>query len=230
MSAEVKVNSQDFNRVMELCLKHTERTYSQFVNSRAFFVAKKAMEETEKADADKIVFQLAGNVRVKLGVSRKTGQRTMKRQYDVLEGSLAARIINAKLKADGKKMIFGKEMMQAVKRMIGARLRAVAFIRSGWIYAIKTLAPLVGGGKGASIFGNARMTGAAKGYAKPASAALSSIVQCEIGNTALLQGKHSSPMKVGLKGLEKAMAREAQEALNHLREKLGPTFKGFSAS
>jgi hypothetical protein len=144
MSAQLTVDFQNFSRACNEVVKSSERTFPEFANSRMLFVSKKAIEDTEKADASRIAYQLAGNVRTKIRISRKTGKRKAVRQYDVMEDSLAARIVNAKLKAAGQSLIWGRELAKAARRLIGARLRSVAFIRSGWVYAIRTLAPLVG--------------------------------------------------------------------------------------
>jgi Mg/Co/Ni transporter MgtE len=96
MTPQLKIATEEFNRAADVCVQHSERTYDKFINSRGLHVAKKAIEDTEKADASRIVYQLAGNVRTRISVSRKTGKRKTTRQYDATEASLAARIINAR--------------------------------------------------------------------------------------------------------------------------------------
>ncbi len=225
MSAELKISMQEFNRAAELCVQRSERTYDKFINSRALHVAKKAIEDTEKASADKIVFELAHNVAAKSRISRKTGKRKITRTYDLSEQSLAARIVNARLVARGEKTIWGAELVRKAKRMIGGRTKAVAFIKSGWIYAVRTLGAAVGGGAG--VLGATRMSGQAKGYAKPARRAINSVVTAEIANTALLSEDARS--RVAVKGLAKAFDRERKEMLEHAFKTLQPVFSSVSA-
>jgi hypothetical protein len=174
MSVTLNIAGEEFHRAAEQCIRHSERTYDQFINGQALAVASRAIKETEKANADRIAYELAGNVSTKIGTNRKTGKRTTRRQIDVLETSLAARIVNARLVARGEKPIFGRELVKVARRMIGARIKATSFIRSGWIYAVRTLASAVGYSAGARD--GARMTGQAKGYANPARPAVNSVV------------------------------------------------------
>lgn len=226
MSAELKIAVQEFNRAAQACIERSERTYDRFINSRALHIAKKAIQDTEKADANRIAYELAGNVQTRLRVSRKTGQRKASRKYDVMEDSLAARIVNARLAKDGSaRLVWGKELAKRARKLIAARLRAVAFIRSGWIYAIRTLAATVGGGAGA--IGAARMSGQPKGYARPARRAINSNVTAEIGNTALLSEDARS--KVAAKGLARAMDRERREMVDHAFKIFQPVMNSVSA-
>lgn len=224
MSATLEISVKEFSRAAEICIQRSERTYDKFINSRALHVAKKAIEDTEKANGDKIAYELASNVRTQMRVSKKTGMRKTLRKYDVMEDSLAARIVNARLSKAGEALVFGKELAKKARRLIGARLRAVAFIRSGWIYAIRTLGAAVGGA--GSNQGAARMTGQPKGYARPARRAVNSVVMAEIGNTALLS---EAARSVGQKGLAKAFDRERKEMLDHAFRTLKQPVESVSA-
>lgn len=226
MSVSLIADFKSFAAAANAVVADSERTFPEFANSRMLFVAKKAIEDTEKADANRIAYQLAGNVRTKIRISRKTGKRKAVRQYDVMEDSLAARIVNAKLKAAGQSLIWGRELAKAARRLIGARLRSVAFIRSGWVYAIRTLAPLVG--QSSIAPGATKMSGQVKGYAYPARFAISSVVKCEIGNTALIEDKRS-PMAIAERGLSSAVRREQSEMLARWQKKLQPVMDKYSA-
>lgn len=227
MSANMTFALHEFHRAAELCVQHSERTYPQFINGQSLAVAARAIRETERANAQQIAAQLAKDVSVKTRVSTKTGKEKRTYRYKVDENTLAARIINARLVARGETPIWGKELAKAARRLIGARLKAVSFIRSGWIYAVKTLAASVGY---ASARGDsARMTGQPKGYARPARTAISSAVTCEIANTALLQDERT-PMPVAVRGLDAALRFVSRDMLDHLAKKLQPVFKQFSAA
>jgi hypothetical protein len=226
MSAALTIDMREFNRAAELCIAHSERTYPQFINGQLLAVTSQAIKQTEKADANRIAYEMAGNVRTKLRTSRKTGKRSATRQYDVIETSLAARIINARLKASGMPLIWGKELAKAARRMIGARLRAVAFIRSGWVYAVRTLSREVGYSSGRADA--AAMRGQPKGYAIPAKRVVSGAVTGTAVNTALIQNERT-PMPVAMRGLQAAINYVARDMLDHLQKKLQPVLNQYSA-
>lgn len=226
MSAEIKIDFTEFNRAAEQAIRHSERTYPQFINGQALAVASRAIKETDRADASRIASELAKNVTTKTRVSTKTGKTKTSYRYSVDQNTLAARIINARLVDRGEKPIWGKELTKAARRMVGARLKAVNFIRSGWIYAVRTLAASVGYSAGPRD--GARMTGQPKGYAIPARSAISSMVTTEIGNTALLQDKRT-PLPVAQRGLQAALNFVAKDMLDHLAKKLQPVFQEVSA-
>jgi hypothetical protein len=228
MSASITVSLQEFHRAAELAIQRSERTYPQFINGQSLAVASQATKLTEKADANRIAYEMAGNVRTKIRVSKMTGRKKAVRQYDVMEGSLAARIINARLVERGEKPIFGRELVKAARKMIGAKLRSVSFIRSGWIYAVRTLSAAVGYSAGSQAGNTARMMGQPKGYARPARTAISSMVTCEIANTALIE-EGRTPMPVALNGLEAALRFVARDMMAHLAKKLQPEFNAVSA-
>jgi hypothetical protein len=122
MSAELTIATAEFARAAKICIERSERTYDRFINSRALHVAKKAIEDTEKANADKIVYELAGNVSSKRSVSKKTGKVSFRRNYDLGKGfatsfniasrrvdsNLAGMIVNARLTRSGERPIWGK--------------------------------------------------------------------------------------------------------------------------
>ena len=117
----------------------SKKAEAQIVNDKAADWAFKSIGQTEKANAQKIAYDL-GQIGNQVSVSRKTG-KLRKGKRLLKENSLAARIINARLKRKGGKLLFGKEMEKAVNKMIAARMRAVAFIKSGWLAAARRLKP-----------------------------------------------------------------------------------------
>lgn len=208
----------------------SSRTYPQVVNGQSLALATRALRNTIKADANKIAAEL-GQVATQKKVS-KTGRVSFKRIYEDSNDTLAHRIVIARLLEKGGPIPDAREIDRMAKRMRGARLRAVSFIRSGWIYAIRTLATKVGyrdaRGTRARAGEGTRMSGQAKGYAKPAPANSGSVATCEIANTALLQDKRS-PMPVAMAGLNAAFAESVRDMKQHLTDKLNGVFKKYSA-
>jgi hypothetical protein len=230
MRLTTSVNNAEFNRALQAAAKESSRTYPQVVNGQSLALASRALRATMKADANKIAYQL-GQVATQKKVSKK-GRVSFKRIYADTNNTLAHKIVVARLRQRGQPIPDAAEVDRMAKRMRGARLRAVAFIRSGWVYAIRTLATQVGyrdarGGRPRAGEA-ARMTGTQKGYAKPAPKTSGDVAACEIANTALLQDERS-PMPVALAGLNSAFAESVRDMRNHLREKLSGVFRKYNA-
>lgn len=210
--------------------KESSRTYPEVCNGQSLALATRALRGTQKADANRIAYEL-GQIATRKSVS-KTGRVSFRRVYDQSQDTLAHRIVISRLKKSGQPIPDASEIDRMAKRMRGARLRAVAFIRSGWIEAIRILSRLVGykdaRGQRPRASEGARMTGQAKGFARPAQRAFSSVVSCEIGNTALLQDERS-PMPVAMAGLQAGFAESVKDMRTHLEEKLSGVFKKYNA-
>lgn len=208
----------------------SRRTYPEIVNGQGLALASRALRSTEKASANDIATAL-GQIATERRISKK-GKVTLKRIYRTDLSSLAHILVNWKRSKKGQEKIWGTELDRAARRLIGARLRAVAFIRSGWIFAIRALSGIVGYADRRDKLSrgeSARMTGQPKGYAKPARRALSDFVTCEIANTALLSHDGRNPYPVAEKGLAKAVQETILDMRRHMEEKLGKVFKQYSA-
>jgi hypothetical protein len=239
------MNAPDFNKVLAKVNEHSERTYDAFINGQGLRVASFAVRETEKANAAKLkasLWSLYGGKE-----SAGEGKKIYKNQY----GSFSRRasrwskaggakpmvylLVNAARRARGEKRLAGAEMSRAAKKLVGARVRAVAFIKSGWVWSIRTLSAAVG--YSARAGGAASVSGKPKGYAKPARRAINSTVTCEIGNTALIAesaartgSRKGSPMTIAERGLARARDLTAKDMIAHLAKKLQPVLNKFSAA
>jgi len=230
MRATVSTNEREFGQLLREAAAASERTYPQVVNGQGLALSVRALRNTEKAEAGKISQEL-GQTASQTTVSRK-GRVRFKFGF-ASNDTLAHRIVIARLREEGRSIPSQAEIDRMAKRMVGARRRASAFIRSGWIYAIRKLSKMVGykdaRGQRAGAGEAARMTGEAKGYARPATRVLNGIVECEIANTALIQedGASRSPKPVAERGLERAFAESVRDMKRHLEEKLGSVFARF---
>jgi len=80
---------------------------------------------------------------------------------------LAALIINARRGKAGEKGLWGPAMAEAINQMLAARMKSIAFLKSGWIPAIKYLEKLVKKKAGAPrMESRVAQIGKAKGSAK----------------------------------------------------------------
>lgn len=226
----VTTNWPEFNRQLTEVAQHSSRTYPQVVNGQALAFASRAIRATEKANVEQIAVEL-GQIATQRRVSKK-GKVSYRRIFRTDLSSLAHILVNWRRKKAGENMLWGDELDAKAKRLIGGRLRAVAFIKSGWIYAIRTLSAAVGYGDRRDKLARgetAKMSGQPKGYARPAKTAISSVVTCEIANTALISHDGRNPLPVAERGTQKAMAETIADMRRHLEEKLGKVLKQYSA-
>lgn len=225
----VSVNIAEFNRVLDMVARDSSRTYPEVCNGQGLALSSRALRATKRTSAGRIAVelgQIATNIRI-----NKRGKLVKTRVYDPERSTLAYRIV-AKRMHDSGQSFTQAELDAAVKRFRSARIRSAAFIRAGWIQAIKVLSRVVGykdtRGQRASTSEAARITGQPKGYAIPATRRISDFVTCEIGNTALLQQEHGNPLPIARAGLEYAFGESARDMLRHLREKLSPVFAKYN--
>lgn len=231
MTPTVIINLPEFNRLLQQCAENSSRTYPEVANGQSLAFASRAIRATEKASANEIAVEL-GQIATQRRVSKKTGRVSFRRIFRTDTSSLAHIIVNWRRRKQGQNAIWGDELDEKAKRLIGARLRAVAFIKSGWIYAIRTLSRAVGYGDRRDRIGRgetARMSGQPKGFARPARTAISSLVVCEIGNTALISHDGRNPLPVAERGAQRAMQETIADMRRHMEQKLGRVLKRYSA-
>lgn len=230
MIPTISTNEREFGAVLREVLATSERTYPQVVNGQGLALSVRSLRNTEQAGAGKIAQELGQTA----STTKVTKRGRVKFGWAFAsKDTLAHRIVISRLKKAGKAIPSAAEIDRMAKKMVAARRRASSFIRSGWIYAIRTLSRAVGyrdaRGQRHRAGEAARMTGAAKGYAKPAQRVLSGIVECEIANTALIQedGASRSPRPVAERGLNRAFEESVRDMRRHLSEKLGSVFAKF---
>jgi hypothetical protein len=230
METDVKLDMTEFNRALkQLADVQTRRTYPEFINGQMMMVCIKAIEFTEKADAEKIAHQMGQISRVeKVG---KSGRKRVIRKFKTDTSSFAHRLVNWMREKRGEKMIWGNELDQAARRLVASRMKHVAFIKSGWVWAFRDLTKVVVGFK-PRLDGKAY--GDKKGEARPAGPRVDGIFRGEIENDSLLtiakRGfSHGNPMPIAVRGLQKALDWVAKDMMDHLAKKLKPDFDKVSA-
>ena len=145
MKASIDVDLRDWKQAAGQLYLLSSRTLPDFINGQAMGVASKAIEFTEKADPLRIartLGEVAREVRLKTAKNRKgspwkQGKRILK------EDSFAERILAKRFQETGKWGVKGKTLKDRAANLIAARSSAVAFIKSGWIPAVKKLAAIV---------------------------------------------------------------------------------------
>lgn len=214
------INQAAFTRQLRRYAKVNKRSFREIVNAKALDMAHHALKATDTANAGAIEYKLgaAGN---KLRKNRKTGKLSKGRRI-LKEDSLAARIVNARRRENGKPMIWGSDLERAAQKLINARTRAVRFLRSGWLPAIKKLSRAVDRRdrrpwpKGLSKRG-ARP----KGWGRPARAEL--LPEAWIANSAT----NNAPLAISKieAGLSRGMAAAVADMGRYIEKKLGRDYR-----
>jgi len=202
-NAQFKIDDREFKRTLEKYQEYTRRTIPEIVNTKAFFIARAAVVYTPKADSSK--------VRKFFG-------------YD--GGRIAGMIINKRRGERGQKGLYGDAMAEAQQMMKAARLRSVAYIKSGWLPAIKTLGGLIPSKSGAmrSEEGNAtgrpKQIGQPKGKVSPAKGG-GFLAKAIITNMA--NARHDTKdalMEFGGPALQKAIEHETLSMKVYIEDKM----------
>ena len=216
-----------FDATLQEYLKVCTRTVAEAINTKAYFVARAALWYTHKADAQDIGDTLGRFVStLNLGRKNKAGRFTTTRTLELAsareyDAPLAAIIINARRGEKGEPGLYGAAMARAVRALIASRVRSIAFLKSGWLPAIRILS-LYAKDKsgGAPTDSQARIFGQEKGSAVPAVDGGEMIAQ--IINSALAKGDRGAQAlaKWGGAGLETAFYNEVQSMREYIERKL----------
>jgi hypothetical protein len=117
----VKVDTKAFDKALDEYMQFTKRSVAEVINAKCWFIARNAILMTEKTPVSRIDSELSAPSR------------------EYAPAPLAAIIINSRQKKKGEKGLTGRKMANAVRKMIAARHRAVNFLRSGWLPAVRIL-------------------------------------------------------------------------------------------
>lgn len=218
-------DQKKFDVILSNYLKHTSRSVVTAINTKAYFIARKAVWFTAKADSGKIKSSLGKIVTVQR--LNKKGNFVRKRELELVKSErvdapLAALIINARLGRAKKGGFYGKRMARAIRELLSARLRSVAFIKSGWIPAIKLLAPLADKRGVPGTDPAAKQIGIPKGSAIPANANSATIKAVIENNAAAKRDVKDALGKYGGRGLATAFEDEANSMLDYIMSHLKP--------
>jgi len=167
---EVRIkNDREFKETLRKYAMVSKRTIPEIVNKKALFITRGALWHTRKASKEAIKKDL-----LELAYTLKTSSKGKVRKFHKMSSTvptapIAALLINWKRGQQGRMGLYGDAMKKAVKSFVGRRQRSVAYIRSGWIPAIKTLNPFVKSKAGAKpLDPEARVQRRDKGWATPA--------------------------------------------------------------
>ena len=195
MRLKVKFRTEEFTRTLRRYRELSKRDPETIVNTKAFYIARRAVLETPKTPAEKI--------------REFVGLRS---------GQVIGRIINKRRGARGERGLYGDAMAKAVGLVLAARLRSRAFMKSGWLPAIKALAPLAEKRGAPKSDRSAKVKGKDNGYARPARGA-GWVARSIIANMAQARWDRGKAMEEGLAALKRAFDAETQSMKEYIERK-----------
>lgn len=217
--SETKWDQTRFNDAVNKMLARTSRDIPDAVNQTMANVAGRTINDMKMADKFK--------VKQALGQSAKGKRRksfNWKEHYvaaKTKDAPLAALIINARRGRVMKPGLQGWKMEQAIRRMIGARLRSVGFMKSGGVPGYSRLLKSIA----RNPFRIAKLAGITvrgkdKGESIPAKEGFQP--------TASWSNTTKKAETYGKEALRDAMEAERREIERHLAEKMNPSIKEFN--
>jgi hypothetical protein len=223
-----------FDRTLAKYKEASKKTLARVINTKAYYVARKAVWFTPKADTKRIAAQLGQVIAVKESRMTKKGKlrMTTRKTLTLVKGTqhnapLAALIINARGGSNNQKGLYGSRMSRAIQKLLAARKRSVAFIKSGWLPAIKKLAPLSDRRGAPATDSAAAQVGREKGTATPAKDGFNP--SAEIVNLATTRrDKKSALVRYGAPGLQKAFDDEVKSMNQYIEAKMKPDADKFN--
>ena len=203
--ASFNLDTREFDKTLETYRKFSRRDEVEIVNTKAYFIARRAVVETYKADKGKI--------------RAFFGRETQK---------IVGMIINKRRGERGEKGLYGDAMAEAQALMMAKRLRAVYFMRSGWIWVIKGLESYVKSKRGAARnVSSVKAFGQPKGKAIPARPSLSKVVAVIKNFAHSKKSTTEDPLGVyGMPGLQRAVNLETASMRDYIEQKLKKSAHG----
>lgn len=198
MAASFKLNTKEFDRTLRKYVETSSRTIPVIVNTKAYYIARRAVAETPMAETKGIRSFFHRNARVPgMIINKKRGER-------------------------GEKGLYGKEMEMAIKTMLASRLRARAFVKSGWLWAVKKLAPYAERISGPSLgMGRPKAVGKPKGSAEPANTSAGWRCRAKIINTVTAAwDTRNNVENIATPALQRAFNFERQSMIAYMERKL----------
>ncbi len=221
-----KIDSTEFQRTIREYARVSSHTPAEICNKKAYYIARKAIWFTHKANFGQMADELGQFLRVITSKSR-FGTLTSRGQgqhnsADLHPAPLLALIINKRRGDKGLPGLYGKAMRDEFRKVFGARARSIGFIKSGWIAAREAFKKWGGGNKGLPPSErDVKQVGQPKGGA---TIAKEGIWKCEAilwnGANAKHDQHGDSIYEYGMPGLEKAVQDETQSMAEEIERRL----------
>lgn len=208
----------EFDKKFAEKVRLSSRTFKENVNRGALDLAHRALKNTMKADR-----QTIKALPESLGLTQKGGSRWYAYVRKRLQAGASFSVKRKGVRTT--KLFKGPGTRQAIaqlsRKIIASRLRGIAFLKSGWLPAIRKLDALVRDKVRGNSIGGARQFGPDHGYAVPATSELHPVAQ--VINSVFLSEKAQA---IGLKGFQAAVDSATAEMERHAKGKLRGIWNG----
>jgi len=226
-------NQEGFDAALNRFLPLTKRTIPEVINRKAYFIARKALWFTAKVERSRIKGELGRMVFTR--TTSASGRTTRHRSLELTPSSsspdisLAKMILIARYRKRGSGWPSGASGWDAaIRSLIASRERSTAYLKSGWLPAIRFLANFVPNKSGGPANdSDTRQYGDAKGSAEAATEGNLSIAK--IINSAITRHETSQGQaldKYGSRALDLAFFDETQDILQEIAKRLNELANG----
>lgn len=194
----MRLNTKEWDRTFQQYMKLSKRDLAESLNAKGFFIARRAVVETPKAKLSRLTWNTA---------------------------RILGMIINKRRGEQGLKGLYGAEMAKEVELLYAHRRRSVAFLKSGWLPAIRLLETKVPAKyrRGAAKNDNsAKQRGKPKGKAIPAGTGWKVVTIIE--NAAIAKHDKKEALKqFGGPALQRAFDHEVRSMKEYIERKMKNT-------
>ncbi len=214
------------------------RTLPVIVNTKLFYIGRGAVRLTPKTDPWRITSTL-GQVTTVQRMGKRGRMVNRRMAYLPKSGRLdkapiAALMINKRRQAMGQPGLYGAEMERAVRKLLGARRRSVAYLKSGWLPGIGIVS--MGADKSKAPPGDsaARIYGEPKGWGLPAQTAPAGTMMFKALMENRAGTRHDRNMaalrKYGTRPLEQAYRDEGRSMNDFMEAQMVKDAQSFNAA
>lgn len=214
-----------FDETLNEYLKVSSRNVVEALNTKAWYIARKANWFTSKVERRRIKGELGRMVTNRRTtasgriVRSRSLELTASRDYEGV--SLAKMILVARYRKSGAWPKGEAEWAARIRNLIASRERSTAFLKSGWLPAIRFLGYFVPNKSGApAVDSDAKLYGEPKGSAMPALVGDSVPAASIINDAIARRDTKNSLAKFGAKALDLAFYDETQWMIVYIEEKL----------
>lgn len=204
----VSVDTSNYDRAIQQYMRNTRKSAIEVVNQKAYWIGLNAIRETYKAN-------------------KTTIKNDLEKPADKMRGLTVAEaiIVDRRYKNHEKPLTRG-ELRKEARALINKRIRAIGFLKSGWIPAVKRLAPLVN--KKVSVGMHNVKKGKDKGGAKPAVESMfTNVVVASIWND--IQADNNPRAQAYMRqGLQRGLDMEAKSMLAYVESKMRKNAEKFN--
>lgn len=227
-----KWDTVEFEATFDEYLKVSSRDLATAINTKLFYIARRALRETPVTARERIEAELDTLVRATRHTGRQKGSTGLVKRGVAIVQKRAGKLFAGRRQVHrnfvGKRLLRalnGPTTAQRVRKLRGSRVRSRAYLKSGWLGAIKDLEPLAEKKQAPDLGERPKKFGKYKGQAAPAVALtpggpISGLIANTIGALGKRMFKQQAALrKYGRPALQRAINAETASMREYLEEK-----------